>query len=581
MARRVREVLKRWALPVAIAVLVLGGLYAVAEALNVWVALGVGAAVLLAVWRPSWRCATLVILRVAGAIVVAFLAMVGVALVLNLALGLVHHIHPLRHLKVPIAIGLIVATAAFAAVAYWYLRRADWKVEAAAPVALGLAILVVLGAPYAIGRLNADSSPVAEAHLVSSQLDLLIVTDGSTHQVVAPPLPSRLLSEFDVTYSVGYAEGEQVRWTLLNDGDREAALSALAEGSHRRQQAGRPAARPEADHVLLLYVDGTPPVVGDPTGLPNVEPAKDDLARWRGVAKSVRAETAGRLPSFALLQTTGRERIARWKESARPSVPVSVQALGSQTATDAERVGSQSAIYVHPTEVSREGKELLYLDYWWYLPYNPVKLGGGALCGAGLVIAGITCQDHESDWEGVTVVVDRTGEKPEPVAVQYAQHSHVVRYSWSLLQEKWDRLKELREDLGSRGELSVRPLAFVAVGTHAGYPVPCPSGCRQFPDPGLPEEPHLGNLPWSGNDTSACGKSSCLQELPTHDGGREPALWNGYDGAWGELHCFLTYYCDSGPPPTSPGRQRRYEHPTWFNGYAGTDWRFHEAPSAE
>jgi len=88
-------------------------------------------------------------------------------------------------------------------------------------------------------------------------------------------------------------------------------------------------------------------------------------------------------------------------------------------------------------------------------------------------------------------------------------------------------------------------------------------------------------LPWSGNDTSACGKSSCLQELPTHNGGREPALWNGYDGAWGEMHCFLTYYCDSGLPPTAPGHQRRYEHPTWFDGYAGTDWRFHEAPSAE
>jgi hypothetical protein len=711
VGQRVKEVLKRWALPLAIAVLVLGGLYAVAEALNVWVAVGVGAAVSIAVWRPSWRCATLVILRLAGAIVVAFLAMVGVALLLNLLLGLLHHIHPLRHLKVPIAIGLIVATVAFAAVAYWYLRRADWKVELAAPVALVLALLVVLGAPYLVGRLKADSSPVAAAHPVPSQLDLLIVTDGSAHPVVAPPLPSRLLSEFDITYSVGYAEGEQVRWTLLNGGDREAALTALAEGSHRPRQAGRPTPRPEADHVLLLYVNGTPPVVGDPAGLPNVEPEKDAVARWRGVAKSVRAETAGRLPSFALLQTTGRERLNRWRESARPNVPVSAQALGSQTATDAaarlavaaptaeqdfalalqyrpillfdkrepvprplsitalfnekrvrlchdqgvakttcddpitnpellenggthlrldlpdpeslrreafaeaygsssaevgrevsaaaretlpealppsgavpraeqERVGSQSAIYVHPVTVAREGRELLYLDYWWYLPYNPVKLGGGALCGAGLVIAGITCQDHESDWEGVTVVVDRSGGKPEPAAVQYAQHSHVVRYSWHLLQEKWGRLEERREDLRG-GESSLRPLVFVAVGTHASYPVPCPSGCRQFPDPGLPEEPHLGNLPWRGNDTSACGKSSCLQELPTHDGGREPALWNGYDGAWGELQCFLTYYCDSGTPPQSPGHQRRYEHPTWFDGYAGTDWRFHEAPSAE
>ena len=69
--------------------------------------------------------------------------------------------------------------------------------------------------------------------------------------------------------------------------------------------------------------------------------------------------------------------------------------------------------------------------------------------------------------------------------------------------------------------------------------------------------------------------------LPTLDGGRLPALWNGYDGPWGELHCFLTYYCDSGAPPKSPGNQGRYKHPTRFDGYAGTDWRFHDAPSAE
>jgi hypothetical protein len=231
--------------------------------------------------------------------------------------------------------------------------------------------------------------------------------------------------------------------------------------------------------------------------------------------------------------------------------------------------------------VVREGRELLYLDYWWYLPYNPVNLGGGALCGAGLVIAGVTCQDHESDWEGVTVVVDRSGRLPRPVAVQYAQHSSVVRYSWSLLREKWDGNEVVAERVGGLGDAPLRPLVFVAVGTHASYPLPCRSHCRQFPDPGLPEEPHLGNLPWSGNDSSACGKSSCLQMLPTHVGGREPSLWNGYDGSWGELHCFLTYYCDSGPPPKSPGNQGRYKHPTWFAGYAGTDWRFHAAPAAE
>lgn len=704
----------RWVRAAAVSALVLCGLYGVADALNVWVALGVGAVVLLAVWRYSWRGVTVVILRVIGATLVAFLALVGVALLINLLLDLIHHIHPLRHLKIPIAVGLLIAMEAFALAAYWYLRRAGWEIKWSALVAVELAALVVLATPYVVGRLSADTTQVADARLVSSQLDVLIVTDGSPHRAEVKPPPSPALGEFNVTYSVGYAAGDQVRWTLLDGKDPAAALDAIAEGGRRPPQAGQPTARPEADHVLLLYVDGTPPVVvGDPAKLPNVVARVGEVEHWRRVAKSVALQTESRLPTFALLQTTAKRRLAQWKGFAPSTGPVSVQALGGQTAADAavrlaiaaptaqqdmalamqyrpillfdrretaprplsitalfnekrvrlchdqglarttcdepssdpqllesggthlrldlpeaeelhrlalaeaavettsaanpaaetgvaavatlpegllptgtvargedEGVGSQSAIYVHPVSVSREGKELLYLDYWWYLPYNPVKLGGGALCGAGLVIAGVTCHTHESDWEGITVVVDRTGKVPQPVAVQYAQHSSVVRYSWSLLREKWDGNREVEGRIAGVGDASLRPLAFVAVGSHASYPLPC-NRCRQFPDPTIPEEPHLGDLPWSGNDTNACGKSSCLQTLPTHEGGREPALWNGYDGSWGELHCFLTYYCDSGTPPKSPGNQRRYEHPTWFDGYAGTDWRFHDAPSAE
>lgn len=703
----------QWVRAAAVGVLVLCGLYGVADALSVWVALGVAAVVLLAVWRHSWRGVTVAVLRVIGATLVAFLVMVGVALLLNVLLDLIHHIHPLRHLKVPIAVGLLIAMEAFALAAYWYLRRAGWEIKWSALVAVELAALVVLAAPYVVGRLSSDTTQVADAHLVSSQLDVLIVTDGSLHRGEVKPPPSPALGEFNVTYSVGYAAGDQVRWTLLDGKDPAAALDAIAEGGRRPPQAGQPTARSEADHVLLLYVDGTPPVVvGDPAKLPNVAAREGEVERWRRVAKSVALQAESRLPTFALLQTTAKRRLAQWKGFAPSNGPVSVQALGSRTATDAavrlaiaaptaqqdlalamqyrpillfdrretaprplsitalfnekrvrlchdqglrttcdepsfdpqllesgsthlrldlpdaealrrlalgeaaaettsaakptaetgaaavatlpeglppagtvargedERVGSQSAIYVHPVSASREGKELLYLDYWWYLPYNPVKLGGGALCGAGLVIAGVTCHTHESDWEGITVVVDRTGKVPQPVAVQYAQHSSVVRYSWSLLREEWDGNKEVEGRIAGVGDASLRPLAFVAVGSHASYPLPC-NRCRQFPDPGIPEEPHLGDLPWSGNDTNACGKSSCLQTLPTHEGGRRPALWNGYDGSWGELHCFLTYYCDSGAPPKSPGNQRRYKHPTWFDGYAGTDWRFHDAPSAE
>lgn len=691
----------------AVGALVLCGLYAVADALEVWVAVVVGVVALAAVWRHSWLGVTLVVLRLAGAILVAALAMIGVAVLLNLLLDLVG-------LELPIAVGLLIALVAFGLAAHWYLRRAGFDAPWPTVAAAGLAVVVVLVVPYAVGRTGADTTQVADARPVASKLDVLIVTDGGPHRAEVKPPPSPALGEFDVSYSVGRAEGDGVRWTLLDGNDPAAALDAIAAGRQRPPQAGRPTARPEADHVLLLYVDGTPPVLsGDPGELPNVAAGADEVERWRAVALSVAREAGTRLPTFALLQTTEKGRLAAWKRFAPPNGPVSVQALGSQTAADAavrlaiaaptaqqdmalamqfrpvllfderetaprplsiaalfnekrvrlchdeglarttcdepssdprllesggthlrldlpraaalrrlaleeaaaetagaasptaetgaaalatlpeglmpsgtvapregERVGSQSAIYVHPVSVSREGKELLYLDYWWYLPYNPVEIGGGALCGAGLVIAGVTCHTHESDWEGITVVVDRTGKVPRPVAVHYAQHSSVVRYSWSLLRDAWDGNEEVERRIAGVSDASLRPLAFIAVGSHASYPLPC-DACRQVADPGIPEEPHLGDRPWSGNDSNACGKSSCLQMIPTQAGGRRPALWNGYEGPWGELHCFLTYYCDSGAPPKSPGNQRRYRHPTWFDGYVGTDWRFHDAPSAE
>src|SRR5262249_28280148 len=133
---------------------------------------------------------------------------------------------------------------------------------------------------------------------------------------------------------------------------------------------------------------------------------------------------AGQAPLARLREETSAAALATLPEGLPPAAAV---------APGEEKVAAKTAIYVHPVSVTHDdGRRLLYLDYWWYLAYNPVELGGGALCGAGLVISGVTCPSHQSDWEGVTVVVDRTG-KPRLLAVQYAQHSDVVRYPWSLL----------------------------------------------------------------------------------------------------------------------------------------------------
>ncbi|HEU5063663.1 MAG TPA: hypothetical protein VFT79_11010 [Solirubrobacterales bacterium] len=642
------------------------GLLGVGDALNPLVAAAVVAVVVLLMWPSSWPRLDLFVLRALGATLVAALVLAGVNVFTN-AIGID---------RLPILLGLILAVVVFGLAAFWYLNRCEVSTRLAIIGAAVLAVGLILVAPYVVGKLRSSQSTVPTSERVASELDVLIVGDGRRH---APPPqlpPTPTLAEFDVHYSVGYARGDGVRWTLVDGADADEALRLVAQGDAAPPVADPPVRRPEADSVLLLLADGSPPVNEDPAGVPELEGAADEVARWQRVAVS--AVPAG-TPTFALLQTTKRERLERWREFVTPGRAASIQALGSQTVADAAvrlaveaptaqadfalamahrpillfdraepvpwphsvnalfaegRVtlcrdqgvaetecgdeplkraselenggthmqlrtksprelrhlaetalaapepetevpppGAGSTIYVHPVPLTRDGRELLYLDYWWYLPDNPVGVGGGALCGAGFVIPGVTCQNHQSDWEGITVVVDRSEAEPRVRAVHYAQHASVVKYGWTQLRERWEGDAKVRQLIAGIDDAGGRPLAFVAAGTHATYPLPC-RGCQQVTHPDLGEAPHRGDFGWVGNQTEACGRSSCLQMLPTRAGGEEPALWNAYDGPWGERHCFLTYYCDSGSPPTAPGSQERYEHPNRYDGFVDGRWRF-------
>lgn len=674
----------------ALAVAVLLGLAGVFGLIDPVLA-GVVAAVAIVLLLPgTFPRLDVILVRTLGAALLGILSLAGVNF-------LAHHLG-LGHIWIPL--GLVLAMVVFAAVAYFYLHHNGWSRLWAAIGAGLLAFGLIVVAPYVIGKLEESRDPVPKAERVASKLDVAIVSDGSRH---GPPLqlpPNPNLEEFDVHYSVGFAAGNTVRWTLLDEEDPEEALRVLARGDSAPVLPGAPTPEPDADSALVLLVDGTAPVVEDPTALKSLGAFdRREVRQWREVAASAGAPT---VPAFALLQTTSKSRLRGWRPFGRRQSVVSLQALGSQTATDAavrlavaaptseadfalamayrpillfdrkepvpwplsvgalfrqgaitlcrdqgvaksecdseplrrpselespgthlrldidsdalkslaERElaaqrgeaaapalppnagappagtpppsapppgagappGAGSTIYVHPTSSSRDGRELLFLDYWWYLPENPVSLGGGALCGAGFVIPGVTCQSHESDWEGVTVVVDRTN-RPRIEAVQYAQHDTVIRYDWAQLQRYWGdpQVQGLVEGIDDAGE---RPLVFVAVGTHASYPTPCSRGCQQVANSGLAEELHRGNLGWIGNDTGSCGISSCLQMLPTRAGGAKPALWNAFEGPWGERHCFLSYYCDSGTPPSAPGQQKRYQHPGRYSGYVDARGRF-------
>jgi hypothetical protein len=504
-----------------------------------------------------------------------------------------------------------------------------------------------------------------------------------------------------------------MRWTLTDEPSADSALRVAAMGDTAPVRATTAARRPGADPVLVLLVDGTGPVTEKPAELPNrVGGGAAEVARWRKVARAAGAGAAPPIPTFPLLETTGKKRLSQWSRFLTPGHAVSIQELGSPTVTDAgvrlsvgaptsqqdfnlavehqplllfdrdepvprplsiaslfsqERVrlcddrrlagtdcgdpirdarelrnggthlqieapksarlrrtafgerqgagkridamvtepttpgappaatpppgapltdasgkvlGQDSTIYVHAVSSG----SLLYLDYWWYLSDNPAEgLGLGAFCGAGFVIPGVTCHDHQSDWEGLTVVVDRSQPKPIVTAVQYAQHEKVVRYEWEKLLRRWRGetsrpADELRVDpsLASLAETTGRPLAFVARGTHSTYPTPC-DPCEQVATP-IKEDVHRGDLPWIGNFTTVCGDQDCLQVLPTRESGTRGALWNAFAGPWGERRCVFEYYCDSGTAPAAPGTQHRYERPTHYDGVVDDTGKFEATP---
>jgi hypothetical protein len=233
-------------------------------------------------------------------------------------------------------------------------------------------------------------------------------------------------------------------------------------------------------------------------------------------------------------------------------------------AFDTEEVAAattQTAIYVHVAE-DLQTPGLKDLDYWWYLPDNPANSASGAMCGAGLVIPEVTCFDHQSDWEGVTVIA-RPG-SAAPVAVHYAAHAHVVRYPWPMLEAAWRRPRFAAQRQGI--DITRRPLVFVARGTHAAYPDRCRSASCDEPG-AFNENRHGGERAWPGNDDAVCA-SLCLDVLPTHDHGRAPAQWNAFEGFWGTPRCVAVAFCSASNAPRSPGQQGRYQHPWCWTGRA-------------
>jgi lysophospholipase L1-like esterase len=145
-------------------------------------------------------------------------------------------------------------------------------------------------------------------------------------------------------------------------------------------------------------------------------------------------------------------------------------------------------IYVNVTR----DPDFTYLDYWWYLRFNE---------------AAGTRFDHQSDWEGVVVALDR--DTSTFAWVGFAAHSSVWRYLRGSL--SCDGVREQGSCGTESGRFGRRVNVFVADGTHAAYPARCAPpvrtaiGCRQnarvphFEVLRVPEGNFDGGVDWAGN----------------------------------------------------------------------------------
>ena len=172
-------------------------------------------------------------------------------------------------------------------------------------------------------------------------------------------------------------------------------------------------------------------------------------------AEQVRPTTVDGFLADAELQRRG---ASGWEKAAGPPPAGGADLRLDQRACVASDGPAATACYVaaqaaHPSPAVAYGAALrrrnrIELQYWIWYPwdvYSPT------------VPPGELWQVHEGDWESVSVIVDPNG---TPLHVGYSQHSEGVRRAWKAAPKQ-----------------GTRPLAYVALGSHANYPT---AGAQPF-----------------------------------------------------------------------------------------------------
>ncbi len=209
----------------------------------------------------------------------------------------------------------------------------------------------------------------------------------------------------------------------------------------------------------------------------------------------------------------------------------------------------RSAIYYHVIESNNR----FYVDYWWFLRFNHFPRSVPSIsCRSQKALEADVCDEHEGDWEGVTVVTPPDEDEKVDYVV-YAAHKGTFRYTASQLQ--------MRE--------GTRPTVYVAQGSHASYPERCARGCSQPPALAvdglvdLPESDFDGEEEWARNGEKCVPNApdSCLESLSSQ-------AWTTWPGLWGAGcgdACGRSAVDNS---PHSPGVQTRYLSP-WCSSQGG------------
>lgn len=209
--------------------------------------------------------------------------------------------------------------------------------------------------------------------------------------------------------------------------------------------------------------------------------------------------------------------------------------------------GARSVMYYEPGQDHNGDR---YVDWWYYFRYNRP---GGSWIGP--------IDDHEGDWEGVSLIYDST---LQLLGAIYAQHTKNVAYLPGDLrfEDNHNGVLDCDQDPQQGDDYCVRhqPLVYLANGTHASYSTACSSDCPSpEPYPANGETDHDGRAAWGGNADDDCQINGCTQRFPTSTGANPPeARWPIWPGRWGSTVGEDIGVAEPGWSPESPGVKSRF-----------------------